>query len=558
MKKQFYKTIQKLTIAIYIAAILTSCTNGPNQSDLKRQAAHVIVIGVDGMSPAGIVNAKTPVMDQLMSEGSYTLNARGVLPTSSSTNWASMVSGAGPEQHGITSNSWERNDHVLPAATMGTEDIFPTIFAVARAHDPNLKIGAIYDWGGFGRLIEKSVIDYDKNGDDEDVTTQLAVDYIKSDKPDFLFIHLDHADHAGHHDGHGTEIYYKSVTKADNLIGDIIQSTKDAGIYDETIFIISADHGGIGYGHGGETLDEIEIPFIIFGKNIKKGNLIKHQVYQYDNAATVAFALGIEQPYAWIGKPVKSAFEGHPEPAAFGMAKVLIAPPIIFPKSNLYNPAGGLFVDKNSELKIESSANVEVRFTTDGSEPTKDSPLYQNPIPIENSCVVFAKSFGKANEESAVAKAYFRILKTGKGNGVNYAYFEGENWKFLPIFETLKSKKTGSKYQIRVDDINERPGQFAIRFSSYLQVDNPGEYKFYITSDDGSKLYINGELTVDNDGGHGAIERSGTVELQKGRVRLEVEYFNEGGGSWLDTYYAGPGIAKQIIPADKLYLTPAR
>ena len=59
-------------------------------------------------------------------------------------------------------------------------------------------------------------------------------------------------------------------------------------------------------------MDEIEIPFILLVKALKKGYLIKNKVYTYDNAATVAYLLGVEQPYAWIGKPVKTAFEGVP------------------------------------------------------------------------------------------------------------------------------------------------------------------------------------------------------------------------------------------------------
>ena len=81
---------------------------------LSQNIEHVIIIGIDGMSPDGIKNAKTPVMDNLMKNGSFTMHARNVLPTSSSPNWASMIMGAGPEQHGITSNKWELNDHELP------------------------------------------------------------------------------------------------------------------------------------------------------------------------------------------------------------------------------------------------------------------------------------------------------------------------------------------------------------------------------------------------------------------------------------------------------------
>jgi len=106
-------------------------------------------------------------------------------------------------------------------------------------------------------LVEQSALDYGsykatgKEELDEDETIELAISYKKEEKPDFLFIHMDHIDHAGHQHGHGSSHYNESVTKADKLIGEILQASKDAGTFDDTIFIISADHGGVGTKHGG-------------------------------------------------------------------------------------------------------------------------------------------------------------------------------------------------------------------------------------------------------------------------------------------------------------------
>ena len=96
---------------------------------------------------------------------------------------------------------------------------------------------------------------------------------------------------------------------------------------------------------------------------------------------------------------------------------------------------------------------------------------------------------------------------------------------------------------------------FGLWYTTYLQIDNPGEYHFYLQSDDGSKMYIDGSKVVDNDGGHGLIEKEGTVKLAKGRHALSVEFYNNIGGYWIDAFYKGPGIVKQIIPADKLFKT---
>ncbi len=531
----------------------SACTPSEKKVFDLNQVKHVIVIGVDAMSPDGIRNATTPALDEMMKNGAYTLNARGVLPTSSSTNWASMVSGAGPEQHGVTSNGWERDDFNIPPVLTGREDIFPTIFGITREQRPELEMGAIYTWTGFGRLIERTALSFDSNGSNDDDTLEKAKKYIREKKPDFLFIHFDDVDHVGHEHGHKTQFYYDAVSKVDKQIAAVMEATKEAGIFEETVFIVSADHGGIGYGHGGQTLDEIEIPFILYGKGIKKGYSIKNKVYTYDNAATVAMLLGVKQPYAWIGKPVTSAVEGYPEPE-LGNQKVLIASPIIHPKPNLYDPAGGLYVDKTPTVKIEVQGKAEIRYTTDGSVPDKSSMLYTKPFELTKSAVVTAKAFIGSQQESNPTTAYFRLVKKNSKNGIRYSYFEGADWKFLPVFENLKPIKKGKVYEVRIGDINQRSNQFGIQFKASLKIMTAGEYRFYLNSDDGSKLYIDGKMVVDNDGGHGTIERNGDIVLNEGFHTITIDYHNQGGGAWLDAFYKGPNVPKQIIPADLLFL----
>lgn len=269
---------------------------------------HVVVVGVDGMSPAGIAAAKTPNLDALMARGAFTMKARAVMPTSSSSNWASMIMGAGPEQHGITSNDWEPGQFEIAPTATGPGGIFPTIFAVLREGRPESHLAVFYDWSGFGRLFEHEVVDWSADTKGPEVTTQRAVEYIVAHRPTLTFIHLDHVDHAGHGHGWGSPEYIDSVEEADVFIGQVVQGVEQAGIAHTALVIVTSDHGGKGTGHGGSTMEEIEIPWIVAGPGVAEGRVITDPVDVYQTAATIAYVLNVSPPACWIAKPVSQAF----------------------------------------------------------------------------------------------------------------------------------------------------------------------------------------------------------------------------------------------------------
>jgi len=519
---------------------------------------HVVVIGVDGMSPDGIRNANTPMLDSMVQNGAATMQARSVLPSSSSPNWASMIMGADTEQHGITSNGWEKFDHQLPPVVATKNGTFPTIFTLFKDQQPEAHVGAIYDWDGFGRLFEKDDVDFDINGDHEDGTTTDAIAYIKEHTPKFTFVHLDHVDHAGHSMGHGSPEYYTSVAKADSLITEIVKATKDAGMFEKTLFIVSADHGGLGYGHGGESLAEMTIPFIMYGAGVKKGYEIEETVYQYDNAPTVAYAMGLQTPQAWIGRPVKGAFIGNKKPKLTYKRKEQIAQPKILPDAGHYEPAGGVFKADSVAVVIQNPNNGgEIRYVLGGEVPTAtNSSVYQDTFYLKETTVLKAAVFQNGAMASTMAEANFRIVPKSKEDPVKFQIFYGEKMEKLPDFSTLKPVKEGyatefSHKQALSPDIQQ--DQVALVLISYLEIEEEGKYRFFTNSDDGSKLYVDGILVVDNDGDHGVMERSGTMELTKARHEVRVEFFNGGGGYHLDVKYQGKDVPKQIIPANKLY-----
>ncbi len=276
----------------------------------SQNATHVVVLGFDGMSPNGIKNANTPNFDELIKNGSHTFHAHAVMPTSSSSNWASMIMGAPPEKHGIFTNKWDRIDgrkQTFCGRRKGR--IWPTVFGVIRDQRKHLKIACFHDWVRFGRLTDRYAFNRLESSINEMRTARRAAHYIKRKKPDFLFLHFDHVDHAGHMLGHGTPEYFKAVEVADSLAGVIINALKQAGIFENTIILVTADHGGIGKGHGGPTLEEVEIPWIISGPGIKKGFEITEPVETFYTAPTLTKIVGVTPPDCWTGKPVLSAFE---------------------------------------------------------------------------------------------------------------------------------------------------------------------------------------------------------------------------------------------------------
>jgi hypothetical protein len=518
---------------------------------------HVIIIGVDAMSVGGIMQANTPNFHEYMKNGAYSLHTRNVMPTISAPNWEAMLTSSGVALTGVTSNDWRVDNYNLPPVVTTGNTRYPDIFYVLKKSNSLLKTAAIYQWDGFGNLYDHQYVDIDATCKDERATTDKVIEVIKRDKPNFLFIHFDQCDHAGHVYGHMTPNYLKAVELADELAGEIVHSTKEAGIFDETLFIIVADHGGKGKDHGHETLQGNEVPFILYGKSVKKGYEIPAVVRLYDVAATSAFVFHAEIPQAWEGRPVECAFAGSPEPG--NLIGTFMAPSTYIPVISPNKPngeVGGLFINQKAIVTIESSgpADGKIRYTTDGTIPSAHSEVYRHPFEMTSSGVVRAAYFGNDGKKSDCSKGYFRVVNNVTENtGVTFDLYKCVNLTKVPDFSILKPCSKGKTLEISTADIETQIGEnTALVFQGMINIGSDGQYTFSTLSDDGSKLYIDEKLIVDNDGDHGVQEKQGSIILKKGKHLIKVEYFNAGGGCFLNCLFSGPGIPKQIISPDFL------
>lgn len=140
---------------------------------------------------------------------------------------------------------------------------------------------------------------------------------------------------------------------------------------------------------------------------------------------------------------------------------------------------------------------------------------------------------------------------SGLVQGLHYSYFTG-NWNTLPVFNNLSPVSTGTVTNFSLAPRTQNDN-FGFRFTGYISIPADGIYKFYTSSDDGSKLYIGNSLVVKNDGLHSLEEKSGSIALKAGLHPLVVDFFEQGGGEQLEVRYEGPSIAKQLIPNSVLF-----
>jgi hypothetical protein len=94
-----------------------------------------------------------------------------------------------------------------------------------------------------------------------------------------------------------------------------------------------------------------------------------------------------------------------------------------------------------------------------------------------------------------------------------------------------------------------------------LQVLAAGDYNLCIKSDDGSKLYVNGNELVDNDGLHGPTQKCGKQTFAAGLHKITATGFQRGGGAWMDLTYSGPDTNNQVIlmrSAKRRYMTTGK
>jgi len=220
---------------------------------------------------------------------------------------------------------------------------------------------------------------------------------------------------------------------------------------------------------------------------------------------------------------------------------------VITPGDTILMVGGKISVDISCEDK-----DATIRYTTDANMPNEDSPVYSKPLEISSQNIVKAQAYKNGYNPSNIFEANYSFVDP-RVNGIIWKLYEG---KFLqvPDFDKLKPDASGTVFQFDLRKMNISKRAFALLLESYIQIDKDGNYEFSTSSNDGSKLYIDKKLIVDNDGEHGTRQISGKVYLTKGRHLISVSYFQSGGSKSLLVDYKSDKIVNQLIPASILFI----
>ena len=257
---------------------------------------HVILVGIDG---AGNFyrNASAPMIRRLMAEGAGTDLCLTSLPSISAECWGSMLLGVYPDVHKLTNG--------IVSSTPYTNTELPSVFTLIRKCHPDAKLASFCNWNPINFGIVDDAATRQGTAHDEELTDMIC-DCIKADQPEFLFVQFDSVDHAGHAFGYGTEKHLDQIDICDGLTAKIYEAAKDAGILEDTLFLVTADHGGFDHGHGGTTDEEKLVFFAAVGKTVIKGARISMEVK--DLPAIITHALGVPDGTTWQTKLPEGLF----------------------------------------------------------------------------------------------------------------------------------------------------------------------------------------------------------------------------------------------------------
>jgi len=210
------------------------------------------------------------------------------------------------------------------------------------------------------------------------------------------------------------------------------------------------------------------------------------------------------------------------------------------------------FIDTYTVDLIAPDKRASLFYTIDGSEPDENSKKFTSPFNLNSSGTLKAVAIWENGEISRTSEYELEKVTPVPGQAVNispglhYQYFEGA-WEIIPDFSKIAPVRNGISGKIDLGPSRGKESDFGIVFKGYLDVPATGVYIFYLSSDDGGRLILNGEELINYDGIHGMGEKKAVAALEEGLHGLEFHYFQHLGGKGLKVSWESARIPKDEI-----------
>lgn len=272
-------------------------------------AHRVLILSIDGFRPDAMPLAPMPFLMTLLEKSAYSLTAQTVYPSVTLVAHTSMLSGQCPAKHKV---DW--NDYIPENGYAQVTDIFDI------AHQAGMQTVMYVGKEKLQQITEPASLDVFKFINDRDLV--ITEDLIQNFPVDFrlMFVHFPTPDFMGHEYGWLSPEQLSVLFRADQAIEKLVTELENRGLREETLFIITADHGGHDTTHGYSLPEDMTIPWIAFGQGIQPAAL-NSSITTIDTASTAAFALGLSIPPEWDGVPVYEAFGLPLEKAPVGCVR---------------------------------------------------------------------------------------------------------------------------------------------------------------------------------------------------------------------------------------------
>jgi hexosaminidase len=217
-----------------------------------------------------------------------------------------------------------------------------------------------------------------------------------------------------------------------------------------------------------------------------------------------------------------------------------------------------VFVDKAS-LEISNPVkNFDIRYTTDGSVPNLSSKLYKGKLTIEQPVQFKLAAFNTSGKRGELYTVNYEkqdyapsVQLASAKKGLDFFYYPGAYHFVKDINEkAIEVQKVTSAIEIPVEKTAD---QFATRHKGYFYAAEKGIYTFFLRSDDGSVLKLEGKMLVDNDGWHSSFEKSAQIALAKGYHPFELLFLEGGGGYTLKLEVQLPSGERRPVRSEDFY-----